>query len=84
MRFWLWLIGAFALLIVMGQLLSAAAGIVFWVGVIALIGTIAGALIRKGSIDGRLHTAPGKRAQRKIDRTADRSLKELERRVNKQ
>jgi len=65
-------------LMALGALFKFALGILFWVGLAVVIGGITATVIRGWAEDRRLNAAPSARHERRLDRKADRALKEIE------
>lgn len=80
MKTWVYLIVGILVLMALGAVLRFAIGVLFWVGLAVIIGAIAVSVVRGWTESRQLNAAPGARAERKLDREADRALEELERR----
>ncbi len=77
-----WLLGL-AVLLVLLWVLSAAAGLLFW-GVVAAVVIGAVVALVRGWLDERAERkAPGRLAQRRAEKDARRLLKDLEREIEK-
>jgi len=84
MRFWLSLLGGIVVLFVVVYLLSAVVGLLFWAGVaLVILACIAGVLgyLTK---EKQLLRSPGRLEKRRIEKTAEQALKDLEHKINKQ
>ena len=74
------LVGVLALM-ALGAILRIAIGLAFWAGLAIVIGGIVVFIIRGWSIDRRMIGSSNARQERRIDRDADKALKDLEKRI---
>jgi hypothetical protein len=74
------LVGALVLM-ALGALLRIAIGIAFWAGLAIVIGGIVVFIFRGWNMDRRLEGRSSARQERRIDRDADKALKDLEKRI---
>jgi hypothetical protein len=72
----------FLVLVALGALLKFALGLLFWLGLMAIIGGICVAVVRGWARDRTLNAGPSARQERKIDREADRALKDIEKKLH--
>ena len=84
MNVWLRLLIGIVVLFVLVYLLSAVVGLLFWAGVaLAIVAGIVG-VVGYWTKERQALKPPGRREQRRLDKTAEQALKDLERKVNKQ
>jgi hypothetical protein len=81
MSFWLKLVGIVVALVILSYVLSAIVGLLFWVGVAVIVVGAITAIIRH-MIGERAELKPvAPRESRKLDKSTDRALKDLEKKV---
>ena len=84
MGFWPRLVLIIVALVVVSYLLSAVIGLLFWVLIAgAIVGGIT-AILRHFAGEKELARKPRPREERKLNKSADQALKDLEKRVGKQ
>ena len=80
MSVWIRIVVAAAILFAAMYALSAFIGALFWIGGVVLLVAVIGAIVSSLVGVPRLQ-APSKRVEKRIDRDADRALKEMEQRT---
>ncbi len=75
---------AVALLFVIVYLLSTLVGLLFWAALIGAIVVIVAGMIKLFSQDRRSRKSPNLSSHRRAERKADRALKDMERKVNRE
>jgi hypothetical protein len=78
MKLLLYLVIGIAALLALGYVVSAVVGLLFWAAVAVVVGAVIAAVLRGSSGGLPLLKSPNKRTMRKIEKGADRALKELE------
>ena len=68
-------------LIALASLLQFALGLLFWLGLAAVVGGITIAVVRGWAQERTLNQAANPRHERRLDKQADRALNDLEKKI---